>query len=313
MFPIQLISVIVPVYNTAPWLVRCVDSILAQTYTNLEIILVNDGSTDGCGQVCDDYALHDNRIKVIHKTYGGPASARNAGLDIARGDWIAFVDSDDWILPEMYERLLEVANNKKAEMVICGFYYVNEQGEVLKKSEFNANTTFSKTEAFYNLLKNLPVLYVVVWNKLYKKCIFDHVRFPQGKIHEDEAIAHEIIDKCSSIETLTEKMYMYVQRNNSIMGRQYSVKRLQDSWDAAFGRYVFFNKHGYRKYARYTKRDLGYTLRTGMKNLSRNEHKNLILPLYQKALWLLICALDIRAIKLFFAWHTWRFRSFEKR
>lgn len=134
------ISIIVPVYKVEPYLRKCLDSIIAQTYTNLEIILVNDGSPDNCGAICDEYAAKDTRIIVIHKENGGVSSARNMGLDVATGEYIGYVDSDDWIEPDMYEYLLGLAKTHDADVAQCGFW-LEEDGQSLEQDVFPTDTT----------------------------------------------------------------------------------------------------------------------------------------------------------------------------
>ena len=302
----RMISVIIPVYNTAPYLARCINSIRAQTYTNLEIILINDGSADDSGHICDEYALLDKRINVIHKENGGLASARNVGLVAAKGDWIGFVDSDDWILPEMYERLLSVAKESGANMSMCGFSFINEQGDVLKSCAVEKDIVYTKMEAFHNLGSGKGVFHTVIWDKLYKASIFDGLLFPEGRIHEDEYMAHRFIDKCDVIAASGSIMYMYVQRRESIMNQIYSVKRLEDSWFALYDRYEFFKKKKMRKHARLTVQVLGGVIRIGMENLKRADYYPVVFPMYKRILWLLVFSLDLRAIKLFLAWCKWR-------
>jgi glycosyltransferase involved in cell wall biosynthesis len=307
------VSVIVPVYNTAPYLVRCVDSILAQTHTNLEIILVNDGSTDESGQICDKYALLDERITVIHKENGGLSSARNAGLDVANGEWIGFVDSDDWVIPEMYERLLVAANSENADITLCGFSYVDERGQILKKNTFKKKAKYTKKEAYNYLASDLAVLYVVAVNKLYKKNIFDNIRYPQGRLHEDEFIIHHLIKESNYIVTIPDTLYMYVQRNGSITNSHYTIQRLLDTWDALYDRYEFFKNQGLRKNAKITMQTLGYIVRKSMERLHYKNHKKTILPLYRKASWLYIISFDFRVIKLFIYRFIWQTGYFIKR
>lgn len=199
-----LISVIVPVYKVEDYINKCIDSIINQSYENLEIILINDGSPDRCPQICDEYALKDNRIKVIHKKNGGQSSARNMALDIARGEYIGFVDSDDWILPNMFEKLYLYCINNSVDIAICDSYsdeirdYPIEEGRItiLEKSEFMPMILNDK-------IGSQP------WNKLYKRELFENNRFPEGKIVEDMLLFHKICDKANKILITNEKLYVY--------------------------------------------------------------------------------------------------------
>ena len=178
-----LISVIVPIYKVEKYLHKCIDSILAQTYTNLEIILVDDGSPDNCGKICDEYAAKDSRIKVIHQPNGGLSAARNAGLDIATGDYIGFVDSDDYIAPDMYEKLYNALVKNDADMAICDY---QRFGNELPYDEMSLTTeVITGLQAMEKQNTVINCSFVVAWSKLYKSFIFSNVRFPVGKINED--------------------------------------------------------------------------------------------------------------------------------
>ena len=240
-----LISVIVPIYNVEQYLDACINSILSQTYQSLEIILVDDGSPDNCGAICDQYSVVDQRVKVIHKLNGGLSDARNAGLDIANGEFIAFVDSDDTIMPEMMEKLYQRVSKDQSDMALCGGKRVNQNGEIL--SEFvlpdNVLTGFDALKESYE--KN-GVLFTIACNKLYKKYLFQNTRFPVGKYHEDEFITYQIIDKCSRISIVREPLYIYYQRDQSITQEAYSIKRL-DGIEASYERFIYYKRKG-RKY-----------------------------------------------------------------
>ena len=238
-----LISVIVPIYNVEQYLDKCINSILNQTYHNLEIILVDDGSPDNCGSICDQYSVMDQRVKVIHKQNGGLSDARNAGLDMANGDFIAFVDSDDTIMPEMMEKLYERIVVDRSDMALCGCKRVNKKGEILLEFFLpdNVLTGFGALEASYEYN---GFLFSLTWNKLYKKHLFQHIRFPVGKYHEDEYTTYLIIDQCSRVSIIRQAFYIYLyQRDDSIMQEAYSVRRL-DGIEASYERYLYFKKKG---------------------------------------------------------------------
>lgn len=214
-----LISLVIPVYKVEEYLERCINSVIAQTYQNLEIILVDDGSPDKCPRICDEYAKKDNRIRVIHKNNGGLSDARNAGIDAANGMYIGFVDSDDYIHPEMYERLWKQLNEENADIVICGIERVYHAGYEVQEVAENAIKKYDGLQAIRNILdKNLHVVSVVAWGKLYKKSLFEGIRFPKGKIHEDEFTTYQLFYKSNKIVELSGRYYYYFQREDSIMG-----------------------------------------------------------------------------------------------
>ncbi len=243
----DLISVIVPVYNVEKYLRRCVDSILAQTYTNLEIILVDDGSPDNCGKICDEYAKKDSRIKVIHQKNGGLSAARNAGLDIATGDYIGFVDSDDYISPEMYEKLLNILKESNSDLSVCGMDYYDENNNRIDQECPLTDRTFSNLEIFGELQKELYWFYVNACPKLYQSLIFEDIRFPVGKLYEDNHIVHYIFQKCNSIVTTSNKWYYFTLRNGSITHSGFSIKSLDDI-DAFIDRIEFYKKNEMKEY-----------------------------------------------------------------
>lgn len=211
----ELISIIVPVYNTMKYLVRCVESILNQTYKELQIILVDDGSTDGSGALCDDYAAKDKRIFVIHKENGGLSSARNAGLDVAAGKYIGFVDSDDYIEADMYEKMLHEIERHSADMCICSSYDEEENGKkdisITEHSEIilNSEQALERLNPFYDFG-------MAVWSKLCRTEFFHDIRFPIGKTCEDYYVTPLLFDKCKAIVYLPLPLYHYIQREGSI-------------------------------------------------------------------------------------------------
>lgn len=211
----ELITIIVPVYKVEPYIYRCVDSIINQTYKNLEIILVDDGSPDNCGSICDEYAKQDNRIKVIHKKNGGLSDARNVGIDIACGDYLGFVDSDDWIEPDMVEILIDDATTNNADISCCGYYKVYNDGSKLNNVRgFIDNRVFKGKEIFKNFFLFTDF---VIWNKIYKKSIFKEIRFPLGKLYEDTRIMYKICDTANIATWNPLPKYWYFQRDDSIM------------------------------------------------------------------------------------------------
>ena len=237
-----LISVVVPIYNVEQYLERCIDSILHQTYEHLEIILVDDGSPDNSGAICDSYLSLDQRIKVIHKRNGGLSDARNAGLEMASGEFIAFIDSDDTIMPEMIEKLYERIDTDRSDMAFCGYRQVSQNGDILSEV-FLPDNVLTGFEALKVSYENEGVLYTIACNKLYKKHLFQDIRYPVGKYHEDEFTTYLIIDHCDIISIVKEALYIYYQRDDSIMQEAYSVRHL-DGIEASYERYFYFKEKG---------------------------------------------------------------------
>lgn len=219
------ISVIVPVYKVEPYLRRCVDSILAQTFADFELILVDDGSPDGCPAICDEYAAKDSRVRVIHQENGGLSAARNAGIDwsFANSDsqWLSFVDSDDWVHPEYLERLLAAATEHDVAISICG--YAETTGEEPQISDEELAPQVWETENFY-VQHNVNA--TVAWGKLYRKQCFDTIRYPVGRIHEDEFVTYKILFCVQKLAFVAAALYLYFQNETGIMHSPWTPKRL---------------------------------------------------------------------------------------
>lgn len=249
-----LISVIIPIYNVEKYLEKCIESVIAQTYKNIEIILVDDGSPDGCGLICDEFAQKDSRIKVIHKENGGLSDARNAGLDITSGEYVMFVDSDDYISCQMCSKLYRALTENDADLSACNFLCVDEDGREIAEMNKEMSITdevLSGREILENrLMRHDGWYWVISWNKLYKKTLFDKARFKAGKQHEDEFIAHEILSQCERASGVSDAMYYYVQRGDSIMGKGFTVKNL-DAVEALFNRADMFIRLGFGADATY--------------------------------------------------------------
>ena len=237
-----LISIIVPVYKVEPYLRRCLDSIVNQTYTNLEIILVDDGSPDKCPQICDEYAAKDKRITVIHKENGGLSDARNTGLDICKGDYISFVDSDDWIANIYIESLIHTILDNNADMAIVNFEK--------KNNALNSCTSFPqiiKTEilehvqAVEKLWPSEETAFVTAWGKLAKASLYKNIRFPKGYIHEDVYTSYKLLYFSQKTIFLDIPLYYYFQREGSIMSdlKTNSLRFLK----ARVEQFYFFKSH----------------------------------------------------------------------
>lgn len=221
------LSVIVPIYNVERYLPACIDSILAQTHKELEIILVDDGSTDACPTICDRYATMDPRIIVIHKKNVGLSDARNAGLDIASGEWISFIDSDDWIEPDMYEKLLKNAHIYDSQISV-GAVSVDkqtDQGVIRLNPSDTSVISCKKISSIEAMRKHLADAWSA-WDKIYRKEIFETIRYPLGELNEDEAIMLQVLERARSIVYTNEVFYHYIQRSTSITGSPFSAKKL---------------------------------------------------------------------------------------
>ena len=240
------VSIIVPVYQVEKYIRQCVDSILAQTFTDFELILVDDGSKDQSGKICDEYVLIDERVKVIHQTNSGAATARNSGMNQAVGNYFMFVDSDDYIAPTMLECLHKTILNEKADMVVCNCLYFFESDE---NKDFSINMeleTLSGMEIFYNRKneRNYGV-WTVVWNKLIKRETVGKVRFRSGKYYEDEFWANDIYQMDIKIVTIPDCLYYYRQHDDSTMKKK-NIKKNFDIVEALQERiYIYLKEEKY--------------------------------------------------------------------
>lgn len=214
----SLISIIVPIYKVEKYLDKCVDSIVNQTYQNLEIILVDDGSPDNCPRMCDDWAKKDSRIKVVHKPNGGLSDARNAGMKIATGEYVAFIDSDDWLDLNMVETLFNEAVASDSDIVACGIRMVWEDDtpDKILTQMCGRKVFYSNKEAMCNLIQEMCILQTV-WNKIYRRKTIDKILFPIGKINEDEFWTWKAIANSDKVVYIDTPLYNYLQRNGSIM------------------------------------------------------------------------------------------------
>ena len=220
----DLISVIVPVYNVEQYLPKCIDTIVNQTYQNLEIILIDDGSTDNSGKMCDEYLSNDNRIKVIHKENGGLSDARNIGLNIATGKYITFVDSDDYIDKNYVEILYNLLVKNDADISVGRNY--REYPEKTVNMGINKEMLLTNEEALEKLLYE-DDFDTSAWAKLYKKDLFNDIRFPKNRIYEDMATTYKLIDKASKIYLGSYPIYHYIVRGSSLSNQNYTEK----NWD----------------------------------------------------------------------------------
>ena len=223
-----LISVIVPVYRVEQYLGRCVESLLAQTYENIEILLVDDGSPDNCPVMCDDYAARYEKIRVFHQENKGLSGARNTGIDNARGEYLAFVDSDDLWSPYFLESLYKALKENDADISQCRWEYMH--GDALKEV-YNPDARcecFTGREMLANLYIQTGAYFVVAWNKLYKRELFENIRYPQGRIHEDEATTYKLFDLAKKCVYVDNALYGYFvgSGGTSITRNGFNLKKL---------------------------------------------------------------------------------------
>lgn len=267
----DLISVIVPMYNIEKYLPRCIESILNQTYKKIEIILVDDGSKDLCGSIADNYASRYENVKVIHKANGGLSDARNAGIEIANGEWLAFVDSDDMICENMYQVLHDEVIKNNALLAMVDYFSIDENDEIILTSEKGIeNTRVLTTEMFLDYLYTYQAgHYIIAWNKLYYYTLFKDIKFPVGKINEDQFIMHEIVYKAKNIACLTEKLYQYRKVDNSIMNRKFNINRLDDV-EGVQKRFDFLLKQNFNSYLVKTESLAFNKLKKGIQKLDLN-------------------------------------------
>ena len=235
------ISVIVPVYKVEPYLDHCIQSIVNQTYKNLEIILVDDGSPDGCPQICDEWAERDSRIMVLHKENGGLSDARNAGMKVATGELMGFIDSDDWIESDMYELLYQHLHNDDADISACGVEMVWEDETPSKPLTAAGTYVLTKEEAMKAIVEE-SWLKQPVWYKLYKTDLIRQIPFAVGKCHEDVFWSYQVIAAANKITVFDKLCYHYLQRAGSIMGASFSMKRM-DSLIAKSERQIFIESY----------------------------------------------------------------------
>lgn len=253
-----LISVIVPVYKAEAYLEKCVQSIRNQTYENLEIILVNDGSPDRCGEMCDAFAREDARIRVFHKENGGQSSARNLGLDNMTGEYVGFVDSDDWIEPDMYGHLYSLIQTYNGQIACCGVYLDHPDGNVSYfNRQYPADTqlrVFTAEEALRETLRNFRVTYSPC-DKLYHKTIFNGLRMTEGKIFEDMEILPKLVEQARTVVYDPTPKYHYIMTETSTIRGTFNLRRTAEAdiawekaedyktrhpelYDEAMGRYI---------------------------------------------------------------------------
>ncbi len=219
------VSIIVPVYNVEKYLDRCIESILAQTFTDFEVILINDGSPDNCPAMCDEWAKKDSRIRVIHQSNQGQAAARNYALDIAKGDYISFIDSDDYVHPKFLEILYNNLISSNADVSVCSYKRTNKSNDfdnVNNNSIKYCGIDFVKK----GLIGDIPCGVWLLCDKLFKKECFDNVRLPVGRINEDNATVYKILYEANTVVATDAILYYYFENTNSTVHQKFSKKHL---------------------------------------------------------------------------------------
>lgn len=232
------ISIIVPVYKVERYIHRCIESLTHQDFTNIEIILVDDGSPDKCGIICDEYKEKDSRIRVIHQSNGGLSAARNSGIDIAKGEYLMFVDSDDWVDSDFCSYAYQKAKESNSDIVVFGY-----------QDEFEDKTISHTVEQEEKLsIENALVelhggkIMSFAWNKIYNALLFEKIRYPIGRLYEDIGTTYLLFDKANSVYLAQKITYHYQQRKDSIVGREYIAKDAIDWFEQDMDRFSFIQK-----------------------------------------------------------------------
>lgn len=275
------ISIVVPVYKVEQYLNRCVDSILSQTYSDFTLILVDDGSPDNCGKICDDYAKKDSRIHVIHRKNGGLSAARNSGIDwVFDGhytEWITFVDSDDWVSHQYLDRLLSLAEQTDSDVCVGGFQSVRDINDVNDENE-NGTEQICSPESLWTSNRGNAT---VAWGKLYKTIFFKELRYPEGKIHEDEFTTYKILFSQKQLAYCDETLYKYFLSPNSIMRSKWSIKFL-DGIEALEEQMFFFKNNKYKAAFCASEKDHTFTSYYILENIKTSDNPEEYINLFYK-------------------------------
>lgn len=222
----DLISVIIPIYNVEQYLERCIKSVIEQSYNNLEIILVDDGSKDNCGKICDDYSNKDSRIKVIHKENGGLSEARNVAIDSCKGKYISFIDSDDFVHKDYILNMYTDLCKANADIATCSYQSFYEESDICDNIIFEERQVYNNEQALKLMLYQIGTT-TSACGKIYDKKLFEKVRYPVGEICEDLATTYKLFMKAKTITFSTNKLYYYLQRRESIINSKFSIKRMK--------------------------------------------------------------------------------------
>lgn len=271
----ELVSVIVPVYKVEDLLERCVDSILGQSHQELQVILVDDGSPDRCGAICDEYAARDHRVEVIHQMNAGLSAARNAGLDCARGAFVTFVDSDDWIHPEMVLNLVRLAHDHAADVVVCE-HVKTETEDVEPDTETGSAQEMTNVDTMRALLSPSAPTWIITCAKLYRADLFEGIRFPPGRYHEDAFTTHQLLWRANKTVYTDAGYYYYWQREGSIMASSCDPSKRVDDREACRARGSFLRSVGLRPEARLAYRRAFWMGLSDIRRLQNSEDKQAI-------------------------------------
>ncbi len=225
------ISVIVPIYRVEKFLPQCIESVLNQTFTDFELILVDDGSPDRCPAICDEAAERDARVRVIHQANAGLSAARNAGIEVAHGEWLGFVDSDDYIAPQFYEKLYQTAQRTDADCVMCSVQNVDESGKPIDSALMRvADEVKTGREVLRKIGRDDVTPYLTAWNKLYRRKLFNTLRYPAGRQNEDVFVFAELFCQVQRAVCVAEPLYFYRKRIGSIMNSVVTLRNLDEMW-----------------------------------------------------------------------------------
>ncbi|WP_455635074.1 glycosyltransferase family 2 protein [Parabacteroides sp.] len=281
-----MISVVIPVYNVEKYLNKCVSSITEQTYEDLEIILVDDGSTDDSSRLCDVWKQKDKRINVVHKHNGGLSDARNVGIEIASGEYISFIDSDDFISPDYFDYLFALMAGNDADISVCQRYEVDENDNIIKLGRKVSNRVIRGNESCMKVFLTDRSIDTPAWGKLYKRNLFKDsgIRYPVGRLHEDVFTTYKLIHLCSVVVTGSKALYAYRVRSGSIVNSNFSEKHL----DTIYGRkeLVRFISDNYPSLLRLATPGLIHSaniclIRIGKSGVDVTPYLSLIKPLYK--------------------------------
>ncbi len=313
------ITVVVPVYKVEKYLNRCVDSILNQTFRDFELILVDDGSPDNCPKICDSYSKKDNRVRVIHKENGGLSDARNVGIDYmfkhSNSKWITFIDSDDWVHEKYLEILYNAVIDNKLNVSVCGFVRIENEEQFINLNDYKVELI--EPEELY--VSN-NVNFIVAWGKLYHKSCFNEIRYPYGKIHEDEFTTWKMLFKEKTVAFFNAPLYNYYTNPSGIMNSEWTPKRLE-AFEAFKEQMHFFKSNGYVK--AYSKIMLSclYFLYEQNQIINQIQYKKFVRKNIKKLLmicrkenlfnfWKTVFAYEIAYPRtMFFLWHVPAFQS----
>ncbi len=285
----MLVSIIVPVYKVEKYLSNCIESILLQTFKDFELILVDDGSPDNCGKICDDYARKDSRIKVIHQENGGLSVARNSAIDIAMGDYLTFIDSDDFVLPHYLEKMVNASLVNGADISVCGIVRCSSSdslADIAEDSTKNDVEVFvdDKMDVFFTTKK----INTTAWGKLYRSFIFKTVKYPVGKYHEDVLTIYKTIHLANKVVVCNYQGYVYRKNEESIVNESYSPKKWH-AIEACVERAGFIERN-YPKQKKYAYRSIVYYCNQILISMAKSRVNDKdsfarLQKLYRKYLW----------------------------